>query len=152
LFSGYAITNDDRKIPLHIRWCNWIDFLYRHGRRRTEGHPGIMYVLGDSFSVSEGNWRRHGSGWRWPQLSARASLRATHKATHHLEFEGCPTAKYTKSSKFHTCTISQCGRTRLGVTKARESASKSWGLCWAPSSTPGPAEQHSTFGFTVRRL
>ena len=66
MFSGYAVTDGDRKIPaLHIRWYNWIDFLYRHGRRCTEGHTGIMYVLGDSFSVGEGNWRRHSSGRRF---------------------------------------------------------------------------------------
>jgi hypothetical protein len=41
-----------------------IDLLYRHGGC-TEGHTGIMYVLGDSFSVGEGNWRPHGSVRRW---------------------------------------------------------------------------------------
>jgi hypothetical protein len=79
LFSGYAVTDGDGKIPaLHIRWYNWIDFLYRlyrDGRRCTEGHTGIMYVLGDSFSVGEGNWRRHGSGRRWAPAVCPGVLR-----------------------------------------------------------------------------
>jgi hypothetical protein len=91
----------------------------------------VRTTTGDGCSVGEGNWRRHGSGRCCASRPGRPSC-----ATHYLDFEpskGVPTAKYTMSSNFHTYTISQCGRTRLGVTKARESASKSldaWGLFW----------------------
>ena len=93
----------------------------------------VRTTTGDGFSVGEGNWRRHGSGRCWASRPGRPECVPRIALSRVRAFEGRPTAKYTMSSNFHTYTISQCGRTRLGVTKARESASKSldaWGLFW----------------------